>query len=111
VTVKNAVFWDTKTQFVPHRRHITSPITDISEERIAFIMRIEVICSSETSVLTRAHDVTSQKSAFFKIHAHSRMNRYGGEYVLTDADVTIVLIVPLNARGARFPFRRKSSGG
>jgi hypothetical protein len=25
VTMKNAVFWDIKTQFVPHRRHITSP--------------------------------------------------------------------------------------
>jgi hypothetical protein len=22
-TVKNAVFWDVKTQFLPHRRHIT----------------------------------------------------------------------------------------
>jgi hypothetical protein len=25
VTMKNAVFWDIETQFVPHRRHITSP--------------------------------------------------------------------------------------
>jgi hypothetical protein len=24
VTMKNAVFWDIKTQFVHHRRHITS---------------------------------------------------------------------------------------
>jgi hypothetical protein len=24
--MKNAVFWDVKTQFVPHRRHITSPL-------------------------------------------------------------------------------------
>jgi hypothetical protein len=24
VTMKNGVFWDIKTQFVPHRRHITS---------------------------------------------------------------------------------------
>jgi hypothetical protein len=24
VTMKNAVFWDIKAQFVPHRRHITS---------------------------------------------------------------------------------------
>jgi hypothetical protein len=24
VAMKNAVFWDIKTQFVPHRRHITS---------------------------------------------------------------------------------------
>jgi hypothetical protein len=26
VTMKNGVFWDIKTQFVPHRRHITSPL-------------------------------------------------------------------------------------
>jgi hypothetical protein len=26
VTMKNAVFWDIKTQFVLHRRHITSPL-------------------------------------------------------------------------------------
>jgi hypothetical protein len=24
--MKNAVFWDIKTQIVPHRRHITSPL-------------------------------------------------------------------------------------
>jgi hypothetical protein len=26
VTIKNVVFWDIKTQFVLHRRHITSPL-------------------------------------------------------------------------------------
>jgi hypothetical protein len=26
VTMKNVVFWDIKTQFVPHRRHIMSPL-------------------------------------------------------------------------------------
>jgi hypothetical protein len=26
VTMKNVVFWDIKTQFVFHRRHITSPL-------------------------------------------------------------------------------------
>jgi hypothetical protein len=26
VTVKKVVFWDIRTQFVPHRRHITSPL-------------------------------------------------------------------------------------
>jgi hypothetical protein len=24
--MKNGVFWDIKTQFIPHRRHITSPL-------------------------------------------------------------------------------------
>jgi hypothetical protein len=26
VTMKNVVFWDIKTHFIPHRRHITSQI-------------------------------------------------------------------------------------
>jgi hypothetical protein len=26
VTMKNAIFWDKKLQFVLHRRHITSPL-------------------------------------------------------------------------------------
>jgi hypothetical protein len=26
VTMRNVVFWDTKSQFVLHRRHITSPL-------------------------------------------------------------------------------------
>jgi hypothetical protein len=26
VTMKNATYWDIKTHFVPHRRHITSPL-------------------------------------------------------------------------------------
>jgi hypothetical protein len=26
VTMKNVVFWDIKTQFLPHRRHFTSPL-------------------------------------------------------------------------------------
>jgi hypothetical protein len=26
VTMKNVVFWDIRTQFVTHRRHITSPL-------------------------------------------------------------------------------------
>jgi hypothetical protein len=24
--MKNTVFWDRKTQFVPHRKHVTSPL-------------------------------------------------------------------------------------
>jgi hypothetical protein len=26
VAMKNVVFWDIETQFVPHKRHITSPL-------------------------------------------------------------------------------------
>jgi hypothetical protein len=30
VTMKNAVFWDIKIQFVPHRRHVTSPLQSLA---------------------------------------------------------------------------------
>jgi hypothetical protein len=30
--MKNAVFWDTKTQFVPYRRQITSPLQSSASE-------------------------------------------------------------------------------
>jgi hypothetical protein len=29
-TVKNAVFWDRKTHFIPHRRHITFPLQNLA---------------------------------------------------------------------------------
>jgi hypothetical protein len=28
-TMRNVVFWDIKTQFVPHRKHITSPLQSL----------------------------------------------------------------------------------
>jgi hypothetical protein len=30
VTMMNAVFWDIRTHFVPHRRHITSPLQSLA---------------------------------------------------------------------------------
>jgi hypothetical protein len=30
VTVKNVAFWDIRTQFVPHRKHITSPLHPVN---------------------------------------------------------------------------------
>jgi hypothetical protein len=62
LTTENAVFWDIKTQFLPHWRHITSPLqspagyynvkfevftavtmkNDASEERIASIIRMTI---------------------------------------------------------------------
>jgi hypothetical protein len=34
MTTKNAVFWDIRTLFVPHRRHITSHGGDYEEYRL-----------------------------------------------------------------------------
>jgi hypothetical protein len=30
-TMKNVVFWDKRTKFVPHRKHITSPLQSPSD--------------------------------------------------------------------------------
>jgi hypothetical protein len=30
VTMKNAVFWDIRTQFIPHRKHITCPLQSLA---------------------------------------------------------------------------------
>jgi hypothetical protein len=45
VTMKNVVFWDIKTQFIPHKRHITSPL-----QRSAgyFYVRYEVFTAGTT---------------------------------------------------------------
>jgi hypothetical protein len=53
VTVKNAVFWDIKTQFVPHKRHITSPLQSPAGE---CYVRFEVFTA-----------VTAKNAAFWDI--------------------------------------------
>jgi hypothetical protein len=72
--MKNVVFWDIKTQFVPQRRHATFPLqsqmpssgmwhrvalvrTDVSEERIASIIRVTRIGAVGTTLanLRREH--------------------------------------------------------
>jgi hypothetical protein len=80
VTMKNAVYWDIKAQFIPHRRHITSPLQSPADKAankykvFTFLRRLrwllvtatfvvhlflstrmmEAISSSETSVFTSA---------------------------------------------------------
>jgi hypothetical protein len=82
VTMTTAVFWDIKSQFVPHRNHVTSPLESPAGTPLAVISKIctrdnvvtsspilvklmmEAIRSSETSVMQEPHGVTSQKTAF-----------------------------------------------
>jgi hypothetical protein len=52
--MKIAVFWDIKTQFVPYRKHITSPPVNASSQTFVILMMEAMIHSSEMSVLTRA---------------------------------------------------------
>jgi hypothetical protein len=61
--MKNAVFWDTKTQFVPHRRHYIEFIRSVlrllvtahvvPSKPILVTLTMEALSSSETSVHTK----------------------------------------------------------
>jgi hypothetical protein len=54
--MKNAAFWDIKTHFVPHRRHITSPL----QSTVAYCyVRFEVFTA-----------VTMKNAAFWDIKTH-----------------------------------------
>jgi hypothetical protein len=69
--MKNAVFWEVKTQFVPHRRQITSPL-----QRTAGLVRFEVSTA-----------VTMKNSVFWDVMqcASCKKRRFGGSSVLTKA--------------------------
>jgi hypothetical protein len=64
--MKNAVFWDIKPQFVPHREHITSPLQSSAgcaikisgfhgagnEECLLLLYKIPVCASQETHYIS-----------------------------------------------------------
>jgi hypothetical protein len=56
VTMKNAVFWDTKAEFVLHRRHITSPLHSPAGK---YYVRFEVFTA-----------VTMKNAVFWDIKTH-----------------------------------------
>jgi hypothetical protein len=60
--MKNAVFWDIKTQFEPHRRHITSPLQSAT-------LQCYVSFEAFTMLLQESHGITSQETAFNTITA------------------------------------------
>jgi hypothetical protein len=64
VTMKNAVFWDIKTQFIPHRRHITSPLQSPRFEVFtAVTMKNDVFWDIKTEfVLCRRHIMSPLQS-------------------------------------------------
>jgi hypothetical protein len=57
--MKNVVFWDIRTQFLPHRRHITSPLQSaagycyIRFEVFTAVTMKNVVFWDVTSVITR----------------------------------------------------------
>jgi hypothetical protein len=59
--MKNAVFWDVAPR--GFRLLVTANI--VSSSPIFATLMMEAICPSETSILTKATRVTSQKTAFF----------------------------------------------
>jgi hypothetical protein len=70
VTMKNAVFWVIETQFVPHRRHITSPLQ--SPARKCYV-RFEAFTT-----------VTMKKTIFWDMTlcGPCEIRRFGGMYRL-----------------------------
>jgi hypothetical protein len=58
--MKNVVFWDIKPHFVPHRRHITSPLQSSADY---CYVRFEVF--TKRRFLQEPHGVTTQKTPFF----------------------------------------------
>jgi hypothetical protein len=66
VTMKNTVFWDMKTQFVLHRRHITSPLQSQASQ---CYVRFEVFTA-----------VTMKNAVFWDVTqcGSSKNRRFGG---------------------------------
>jgi hypothetical protein len=54
VTMKNEVFWKIKPQFIPHRRHITSPLQSPGDK-----------CYVRFQVFTT---VTMKNAVFWNVH-------------------------------------------
>jgi hypothetical protein len=71
--MKNAVFWDIKTQFVPHGRHITSPLQSPAGQ-----------CYVKFEVLTA---VTMKSAVCWVVTMRSsyKNRRFGGTFVLARA--------------------------
>jgi hypothetical protein len=64
--MKNVVFWDIKTQFVPHTKHITSPLQSPAGECFvrfevlkAVTMNIAVFWDIEAQFLPHNRHITS----------------------------------------------------
>jgi hypothetical protein len=65
VTMKNVVFWDIKTQFVPHRRHITSPL---QSPALYSYVRFDVFTA-----------MTRKNAVFWDVpHGSCKNRRFGG---------------------------------
>jgi hypothetical protein len=66
VTMKSAVFWDIKTQFIPHRRHNTSPLTEPNQLMLckievftAVTMKNAVFWDTENQFVLHRRHITS----------------------------------------------------
>jgi hypothetical protein len=71
--MKNAAFWDIRTQFVPHRKHVTSPLQSPAGE---CYVRVEVFTT-----------VTMKNAVFWDVTpcGCSKNRRFGGMSVLKRA--------------------------
>jgi hypothetical protein len=64
--MKNVVFWDIKTQFVPERRHVTSPLQSSAgycyvrfEVFMAVTKKNAVFCDMKTQFVPHRRHITS----------------------------------------------------
>jgi hypothetical protein len=51
VTMKNAVFWDIKTQFVPHKKHITASPAKPNRLMLCMVLGFHVCDDEECTLL------------------------------------------------------------
>jgi hypothetical protein len=63
--MKNVVFWDIKTQFVPHKKHITSPLRSaagccyVRFEVYTTVTIKNVFCDIKTQFVPQRRHITS----------------------------------------------------
>jgi hypothetical protein len=90
VIMKNVVFWDIKTQFVPHRRHITSPLHSSAG---GWIVRFEIFMAvtMKNAVYWNVTPCGSCKNrrvgTTYRLHYQGDMNRRDRKVSLVTANV------------------------
>jgi hypothetical protein len=64
VTMKNSVFWDMKTQFVLHRRHISPPLQTLSQLMLCKIWSLHGGDYEESRLMGYKNPVRTSKEAY-----------------------------------------------
>jgi hypothetical protein len=73
VTMKNAVFWDIKTQFTLHRRHITSPLQSQTGQLYVIFEVLTAVTEEYRLLGYKNPDHASQETHYFSDAEPSRL--------------------------------------